>query len=94
MSGAKKGVAKVIANKESRAIFTHCYGHALKLAVGDTIKQCQVMKSTLEVMTEISKLIKKSPKRDFLFQKLKNHLASVCSAQQGGLYVLHPSRVC
>ena len=30
MSGAKKGVATVIANKESRAIFTHCYGHALR----------------------------------------------------------------
>ena len=72
MSGAKKGVAKVIANKESRAIFTHRYGYALNLAVGDTIKQCQLMKSTLEVMTEISKLIKKSPKRDSLFQKLKS----------------------
>ena len=35
MSGAKKGVAKVIAIKESRAIFTHCYGHALNLGVGD-----------------------------------------------------------
>ncbi len=31
MSGAKKGVATVIANKETRAIFTHCYGHALNL---------------------------------------------------------------
>ena len=75
MSGAKKGVVKVIANKESQAIFTHCYGYALNLAVGDTIKQCQLMKSTLEVTTEISKLIKKSPKRDSLFQKLKSELA-------------------
>ena len=75
MSGAKKGVAKVIANKESRAIFTHCNGHVLNLAVGDTIKQCQLMKSTLEVITEISKLIKKSPKRDSLLQKLKSELA-------------------
>ena len=53
MSGAKKGVAKVIANKESRAIFTHCYGHALNLGVGDTIKQCHLMKSALDVMAEI-----------------------------------------
>ena len=64
MTGIKYGVAKVIISRESRAIFSHCYGHALKLGVGDTIKQCQLMKFSLEVVAEISKLIKKSPKRD------------------------------
>ena len=38
MSGTKNGVAKVIAIKESCAIFTHCYGHVLNLGVGDTVK--------------------------------------------------------
>lgn len=88
MSGAKKGVAKVIAIKESCAIFTHCYGHALNLGVGDTIKQCQLMKSALEVVAEISKLIKKSPKRDSLFQKLKSELAP----DSPGFRVLCPTR--
>ena len=60
MTSAEKAVAKVIANKESQAIFTNCYEHALNLGVGDTMKQCQ--NSALEVMAEISKLIKKSPK--------------------------------
>ena len=75
MTGIKNGVATVIASRESRAIFSHCYGHALNLGVGDTIKQCQLMKSSLEVVAEISKLIKKSPKRDSIFQKLKSDLA-------------------
>ena len=88
MSGAKKGVAKTIANKESRAIFTHCYGHALNLGVGDTIKQCHLMKSALEVIAEISKLIKKSPKRDALFQKLKSELAP----DSPGFRMLCPTR--
>lgn len=39
MSGAKNGVAKRISEKEPRAIHKHCYGHALNLAVGDTVKQ-------------------------------------------------------
>ena len=51
MSGTKKGVAKVIATKESRAIYTHCYGHALNLGVGDTVKQCHLMKSALDVIS-------------------------------------------
>ena len=87
-SGAKKGIAKVIADKESRAIFTHCYGHALNLGVGDTIKQCQLMKSALDVMAEISKLIKKSLKRDSLFQGLKSDLAP----DSPGFRVLGPTR--
>lgn len=88
MSGAKNGVATVIASKESRAIFTHCYGHALNLGVGDTIKQCQLMKSALEVVGEISKLIKWSPKRDAVFQKLKADL----TPETPGFRVLCPTR--
>ena len=38
MCGAKKGVAKTPRDEEPRAIFTHCYGHALNLAVGDCVK--------------------------------------------------------
>ena len=75
MGGAKKGVAKDIAIKELCAIYTHCYGHALNLGVGDTVKQCHLMKSALDVMAEISKLVKKPLKRDAFFQKLKAELA-------------------
>ena len=38
MSGTKRGVAANITTEEPRAIYTHCYGHALNLAVGDTIR--------------------------------------------------------
>ena len=27
---------------EPRAVYTYCYGHALNLAAGDTLKQCKV----------------------------------------------------
>ena len=35
MSGAKSGVAKRLSDEEPRAVFTHCYGHALNLACSD-----------------------------------------------------------
>ena len=38
MAGAKTGVSTQIKLEEPRAIFTHCYGHSLQLAVGDTTK--------------------------------------------------------
>ena len=31
MHGARKGVAAIITQEESRALYTHCYGHALNL---------------------------------------------------------------
>lgn len=43
MSGVKSGVATTITNLESRALYTYCYGHALNLAVQDTVKGAKVM---------------------------------------------------
>ena len=54
---------------------SHCYGHALNLAVSETIRTCEVMKDALDTTFEISKLIKLSPKRDSLFEKLKSDLS-------------------
>ena len=88
MSGAKKGVAKKLRDEEPRAIYTHCYGHALNLAIGDCVKQCKVMKTAFEVVEEVSKLIKKSPKRDAAFEKLKANLAP----ETPGFHVLCPTR--
>ena len=62
MSGIRNGVAKSLMESEPHAVYTHCYGHCLNLAIGDTIKNSKVMKSCLEIVYEITKLIKKSPK--------------------------------
>lgn len=48
MTGAKKGVAANITKQELRAIYTHCYGHALNLAVGDTVERSKVMRDSLD----------------------------------------------
>ena len=47
MSGAKSGVVARMQAAEPRAVFTHCYGHALNLACADTIKQCKLMRDAL-----------------------------------------------
>ena len=41
----------------------HCHAHALNLACGDSIKNCKLMQNALETSLEISKLVKKTPKR-------------------------------
>ena len=67
MAGSRTRVAKRISELVLRALFTHCYGHALNLAACDTIKRMKVMKDALETTHEITKLIKYSPRREGIF---------------------------
>ena len=64
MAGARAGVAVKIQEVEPRAVLTHFYGHALNLAMSDTITKVQRMKDCLDTCYEIVKLIKFSPKQE------------------------------
>ena len=88
MQGARNGVAKRLADEESRAVYTHCYGHTLNLAASDTLRQLKLLKDALDTTSEVSRLIKFSPKRDTLLEKLKDSLAP----DTPGFRVLCPTR--
>ena len=75
MKGAKSGVATQLLKDEPRAVYLHCYGHALNLAVGDRVKRCIVLKYALDTTFEVSKLVKFFPKRNVHFETLKAGLA-------------------
>ena len=89
MSGIKTGVAKQISDIEQRALFTHCYGHTLNLAVSNVLKQSKLMSNALDLTREISKLIKCSPRREGIFQHLKEKLEG---GSTQGIRVLCPTR--
>ena len=67
MSGMRTGVAKQILDEEPRAVYTHCYGHSINLAMNDAIKACKPIKNSLEVTHEVTKLIKYSPRHETIF---------------------------
>ena len=64
MSGCKKGVAAVTKSISEKYLFTHCYGHALNLAVGDCIRNEKLLAETFDTIKEVCNFVKKSPKRD------------------------------
>ena len=84
----KSGVAKKNLDEEPRALYTHCYGHALSLACSDAIKGCKLIRNALDASYEIVNLIKKSPRRDALLQKLKAEMPE----SSPGIRVLCPTR--
>ena len=57
---------------ENRALYVHCLGHALNLAVADTVKQSKVCLDGLEIALEVTKLVKFSPKRNAAFDRIKS----------------------
>ena len=72
MKGVRSGVASQILAEEPRAVYTHCYGHSLNLAVNDVFKNIKVIKDALDVTHEVTKLIKYSPKREAIFREIQN----------------------
>jgi len=75
MAGAIRGVAAQIISEEPRALFTHCYGHALNWAASDSVMKCKIVKDAMDATFEIRKLIKYSPKHDAMFLKLISELS-------------------
>ena len=61
VSGVKKGVATQIKSINSKCLYLHCFGHALNLAIGDSIKSVQCLKDVFDMAYEICKLVKKVP---------------------------------
>ena len=83
MAGAIRGVVAQIISEEERALLTHCYGHALNLAVSDSVKKCKVVKDAMDARFEISNYLNTLQNVMKLLNahvtKLFNHLPSHCS---------------
>ena len=83
MAGSKTGVATQFKSLNEKMLFTHCYGHALNLAIKETCSKVQCLKETFETVHEICKLVEKSPQRDTkltdLREKSKNESKGVHS---------------
>ena len=60
MVAAKIGVVAHINENESHTHLTHYHGHALRLAVDETIKAVGIMRGTLDAAFELNKLTKYS----------------------------------
>ena len=68
MTGHKNGVVVQIKEEEKRALYTHYYSHSLNLAIGDTMKNS-------DNTFELTKLVRKSPKKDSKLKEIQNSLA-------------------
>ena len=62
MAGSKSSVVTQLKLLSGKCLFTHCYGHALYLAVGDVIRNLKDLKEMFPTVHEICKLVLKITK--------------------------------
>ena len=89
MCGIKNGVSDKILSENPKAFFTHCFGHALNLAVGDMVRNVRFSKDSMDTTYQIFNLIKKFPQRDAMLQKIQKSV----SLEYPGFRVLCPTRL-
>ena len=78
MQGLRNGVATQIQAEVPLAIPVHCLAHCLQLVSQEAGRKCRSLREVLELVKEIVKLVKLSPKRSTLFvQNLENYEGGV-----------------
>ena len=72
MQGNFKGVATRIQQEVPSAIHVHCLAHCLNLCLQDVTRLCKPVREALNLVNDILKLIKASPKRSKLFDEVRS----------------------
>ena len=67
MSGVLKGLNARMKECSPVAIYTHCYGHLLNLALQDTLTTVEPLRNTLGTIQSLYNFLEASPKRHALF---------------------------
>ena len=67
MQGVRNGVATQIKAEVPSVILVHCLAHCLQLVLQEAGRKCKCLREALELVKQIVKLIKLSPKRYTFF---------------------------
>ena len=67
MKGVKKGLATLMKETSPRALYVHCYGHLLNLALQDTMENIEPLRNALGTIQNLYNFLEASPKRHAIF---------------------------
>ena len=92
MSGHLSGVATRIQQDVPAALFVHCLAHCTNLVLQTIGRKCVPVRDALDLIIELTQLIRYSPKRSSLFQGLQAQLSQDSSHKAQSLKPLCPTR--
>lgn len=91
MAGIQNGVAKRISDLESRALFVHCSGHCMNLAVQEAVRCVPMVRDAIDFVKELVNFVRASPLRMHIFDSIKSSLG-IEVASSTSLRPLCPTR--
>jgi len=71
MSGIHKGLATRMRENSPLAIYVHCYGHLLNLAIQSTMTDVVPLRNALGTIQSLYNFLEASPKRHAMFEDIK-----------------------
>ena len=80
--GRINGVAKIIQEEHPAALPVHCLAHCINLALQYVAKQCTAIRDALGFASELIQLIKLSPKRQMIFERIQQELGHLAGLRE------------
>ena len=74
MGGVRNGVQALMKREAEECLYVHCFAHSLNLCVQDMAKKCDLVRNCTEFIFSLVQLIKFSPKRLSLFERLRKEV--------------------
>lgn len=71
--GKEKGLATRMKECSPLAIYVHCYGHRLNLALNDVMTEIEILRKTLGAIQALYNFIEASPKRHAIYQDVETN---------------------
>ena len=68
------GVAAQIQREFPTALYVHCLAHCTNLCLQNVGRQCVTIRDALDLVMELTQLIRYSPKRSSMFETLQSQL--------------------
>ena len=72
MAGHLNGVAARVKAEQPAALFVHCLAHNLNLCLQDVSRMSTQINEALNVVNELVKFVKLSPKHHYAFENIKS----------------------
>lgn len=92
MSGAFKGLQRLVLDKQPKAIYVHCSAHSLNLAVEDSLRHLVSMRNAMCLAKDLINTVRESPKRMHIFRSICKEASSSSPEDCSGLRPLCPTR--
>ena len=73
--GIKNGFSNKILSENPKAFLTDYFGYASNLAAGDMVRNIRFLKDSMDTTYKISNLVKRSPKKDVMPQKIRKDIS-------------------